>query len=196
MTEKNDSGSKLVLAIVYEKDPDSDWIVVSIPAVPGTLSQGRSREEARANILDALALMLSPEPPEVGGERERELLRLAVDGALPGARSPRADLGGRYVLVEELEGEGVVLTPDRAGPISLTDTRFSAMQERSGARDATPEEWEQLADEKARQYFGISAVEFARRLKTGEMDVDDDPNGMRVAMLLGPIAEDCPKRKD
>lgn len=63
-------------------------------------------------------------------------------------------------------------------------------------RELSEEEWEQLADEKARQYFGISAAEFARRLKTGEMDVDDDPNGMRVAMLLGPLAEDCPKRKD
>lgn len=29
-----------------------------------------------------LALMLSPEPPEAGDERERELLRLAVDGAV------------------------------------------------------------------------------------------------------------------
>jgi predicted RNase H-like HicB family nuclease len=140
--EKNDSGSKLVLTIVYEQDPESDWIVVSIPAVPGTLSQGKTRKEARENILDALALMLSPEPPAEGDERERELLRLAVDGTVAGARSPRADLSGRYVLVEELEEEGVVLAPDRAGPISLTDTRLSAMQERSGARDATPEEFE------------------------------------------------------
>lgn len=65
-------------------------------------------------------------------------------------------------------------------------------------RELSEEEWEQLADEKARQYFGISAAEFARRLKTGEMDIDDDPNGMRVAMLLGPLAEDsqAPRRRD
>ncbi len=66
MTEKNDSGSKLVLAIVYEQDPGSDWVVASIPAVPGVLSQGKTREEARENVLDALALMLSPEPVEAG----------------------------------------------------------------------------------------------------------------------------------
>ncbi len=66
MIEKNDSGSKLVLTIVYEQDPESEWIVVSIPAVPGTLSQGKTREEARENVLDALALMLSPEPVEAG----------------------------------------------------------------------------------------------------------------------------------
>ena len=63
-------------------------------------------------------------------------------------------------------------------------------------RELSDEEWEQLADEKARQYFGISAVEFARRLNTGEMDIDDDPNGMRVAMLLGPIAGNRPERTD
>lgn len=63
-------------------------------------------------------------------------------------------------------------------------------------RELSDEEWEQLADEKARQYFGISAVEFARRLKTGEMDIDDDPNGMRVAMLLGPLGGNRPERTD
>jgi hypothetical protein len=63
-------------------------------------------------------------------------------------------------------------------------------------RELSEEEWEQMADEQARKYLGISAAEFARRLKTGEMDVDDDPDVMRVAMLLGPLAEDRPKRKD
>ncbi|MBS1861137.1 MAG: type II toxin-antitoxin system HicB family antitoxin [Actinobacteria bacterium] len=67
----------LDLAILYE-DGDDGWIVASIPAVPGVLSQGRDRAEARANVLDALALMLSPEPVEVGDERERELLHLTV----------------------------------------------------------------------------------------------------------------------
>jgi predicted RNase H-like HicB family nuclease len=62
------------LTIVYE-DGDDGWIVASIPAVPGVLSQGRTREEARENVLDALALMLSPEP---GEKRERELLHLKI----------------------------------------------------------------------------------------------------------------------
>jgi predicted RNase H-like HicB family nuclease len=44
----------LHLTIVYEKDPDSDWIVVSIPEVPGVLSQGRTRKEAREMVLSAL----------------------------------------------------------------------------------------------------------------------------------------------
>jgi len=68
---------KLDLTVVYESDEDG-WIVASIPAVPGALSQGRTREQARENILDALALMLSPEPVAGGEEREREVLRLTV----------------------------------------------------------------------------------------------------------------------
>jgi predicted RNase H-like HicB family nuclease len=45
------------------------------PSRTWALSQGRSREEARENVLDALALMCSPEP---GEKRERELLHLKV----------------------------------------------------------------------------------------------------------------------
>jgi predicted RNase H-like HicB family nuclease len=65
----------LHLTIVYEQDPDSDWIVVSIPEVPGVCSQGHTREEARENILDALAGMLElraadrePTGPTLGSE--------------------------------------------------------------------------------------------------------------------------------
>jgi predicted RNase H-like HicB family nuclease len=63
------------LTILYDQGEDG-WIVASIPAVPGVLSQGRTRAEARENVLDALALMLSPEPIEANDERERELLHL------------------------------------------------------------------------------------------------------------------------
>jgi predicted RNase H-like HicB family nuclease len=43
----------LHLTIVYE-DGNDGWIVASIPEVPGAHSQGHSREEARANVIDAL----------------------------------------------------------------------------------------------------------------------------------------------
>jgi predicted RNase H-like HicB family nuclease len=54
------------MAIVYE-DGDDGWIVASIPAVPGVLSQGRTRVEARANILDAWhsCFLLIPPRPEM-----------------------------------------------------------------------------------------------------------------------------------
>ena len=45
----------LDLTIVYEPDPDGDWIVASIPEVRGVHSQGRTREEAREMVLSALS---------------------------------------------------------------------------------------------------------------------------------------------
>lgn len=43
----------LHLTIVYEDGGDG-WIVASISEVPGANSQGRSRAEARENVIDAL----------------------------------------------------------------------------------------------------------------------------------------------
>src|SRR5262245_38386116 len=71
----------LKLTIVYEEDPDSDWIMVSIPEVPGVLSQGKTRDEARAMILDALAGMLELRAAEYeahGGTIERESLDIVT----------------------------------------------------------------------------------------------------------------------
>jgi predicted RNase H-like HicB family nuclease len=62
----------LHLTVRYE-DGEDGWILASIPQVPGALSQGRTREEARANVLDALRLMLSPEPGEQGESESLEL---------------------------------------------------------------------------------------------------------------------------
>ena len=39
----------------------SDGSFARVIEVPGAVSQGRSREEARVNLIDALRLMLSPE---------------------------------------------------------------------------------------------------------------------------------------
>jgi len=47
----------LHVTIVYEPGDDG-WIVASIPEVTGVHSQGRTREEARANVVDALRGML------------------------------------------------------------------------------------------------------------------------------------------
>ena len=67
----------LDLTIVYE-DGEGGWVVASIPEVKGVHSQGRTREEARANVIDALRLMLSPEPSDAGDDRERERLHLTI----------------------------------------------------------------------------------------------------------------------
>jgi predicted RNase H-like HicB family nuclease len=63
---------ELNLTIVYE--PGDDWIIASIPEVADVFSQGQTREEARENVLEALKLMLSPEPRADDDRREREPL--------------------------------------------------------------------------------------------------------------------------
>jgi predicted RNase H-like HicB family nuclease len=65
------------LAGVYEPGEEG-WVIASIPEVSGVFSQGRTREEARANVIDALRLMLSPEPGDVDDRREREALHLTI----------------------------------------------------------------------------------------------------------------------
>ncbi len=70
----------LQLAIVYQ-DGDDGWIIASIPEVPGTISQGRTREEARENVIDALQLMLSPETSDKRDESsDSEALTLRIMG--------------------------------------------------------------------------------------------------------------------
>ena len=68
---------ELDLTIVYESGEDG-WVIASIPEVAGVFSQGRTREEARENVLDALKLMFSPEPRADDDQREREPLHLTI----------------------------------------------------------------------------------------------------------------------
>jgi len=64
---------ELRMSILFEQGDDG-FIVASVPEVPGALSQGRTREEARANVIDALRIVLWPEPGEVAAQ-DREPLR-------------------------------------------------------------------------------------------------------------------------
>ena len=63
--------------IVIDRDEDGMW-VVECPAVPGCVSQGRTREEAMANIKDAIALCL-----EVRAERSMPLTFETSDVEVP-----------------------------------------------------------------------------------------------------------------
>ena len=74
----NRVSDSLRITIVYE-DGDDGWIVASIPQMKGVFSQGRTREEARANVIDALRLMLSPEPGAAGDHNsDSESLELRI----------------------------------------------------------------------------------------------------------------------
>ena len=79
MTDNMASVSEsLELSIVFEDGGDG-WIVASIPQVPGTHSQGRTREEARANVIDALKVMLAGDDESLGaGSTDTETITLTV----------------------------------------------------------------------------------------------------------------------
>ena len=51
----------LRLTITYDEPDEDGWIVARLVQVPGAISQGRTREEARENAIDALRLMLAPD---------------------------------------------------------------------------------------------------------------------------------------
>jgi predicted RNase H-like HicB family nuclease len=69
---------QLDLTIVYEPGEEG-WILAWIPEVPGVFTQGRTREEARANVIDALRLMLSPDPRVAkDDQRDSEALHLTI----------------------------------------------------------------------------------------------------------------------
>lgn len=64
-----EASDPLKLTIVYER-AEQGWTTATIPALPGTISAGRNRQEARDNVLDALRLMLaSATAPETPGRR-------------------------------------------------------------------------------------------------------------------------------
>lgn len=70
----------LVVTIVYERGDDG-WVVASIPEVPGAHSQGRTREEARANVIEALRGILELRfegRPELTEGTDSEPLQLVI----------------------------------------------------------------------------------------------------------------------
>ncbi len=66
--------------IAFESPDEEAWIVARVLEVPGAMSQGRTRDEARANALDALSTVLRPDEELVGGapQADREHLRFTA----------------------------------------------------------------------------------------------------------------------
>jgi predicted RNase H-like HicB family nuclease len=66
--------------ISFDSPDEEGWIVARVLEVPGAMSQGRTREEARENALDALRTVLTPDE-ELAGETpasDREHLRFTA----------------------------------------------------------------------------------------------------------------------
>jgi predicted RNase H-like HicB family nuclease len=71
----------LRLTIVYEEPDEEGWIVARVAEVAGAISQGRTRGEARENVIHALRLMLSPDEDDASvGAGRREPLDLTLSG--------------------------------------------------------------------------------------------------------------------
>jgi predicted RNase H-like HicB family nuclease len=66
--------------ITFDRPDEDGWIVARILEVPGALSQGRTREEARENVLDALRTVLTPDEELTGetADSDREHLRFTA----------------------------------------------------------------------------------------------------------------------
>jgi len=58
-------------------DGGDGWVMAQVEEVPGAISQGRTREEARENVTDALRLLLKPAPGE-STDADREPLGLPL----------------------------------------------------------------------------------------------------------------------
>lgn len=65
--------SSIDFTIAFDEPDEDGWIVARVLEVPGALSQGRTRKQARANVLDALRTVLTPDD-ELSGKRAAENL--------------------------------------------------------------------------------------------------------------------------
>ena len=66
------------MTIAFEEPDEEGWIVARVVEVPGAISQGRTREEARENLIDALRIMLSPDDESGGRAATSETLEFVL----------------------------------------------------------------------------------------------------------------------
>ena len=65
------------LSIVLERGEDG-MFVTHCPALKSCWSQGRTREEALANIREAIELYLEADPGELPVDEEHEVIKMAI----------------------------------------------------------------------------------------------------------------------
>ncbi len=58
--------SQTLSLTVHFEDAGNGWVLATIPEVPGAISQGRTRDEARENVIDALRTVLTPDEQLAG----------------------------------------------------------------------------------------------------------------------------------
>ncbi len=72
--------ASIELTIAFEPPDEDGWTVARVLEVPGAMSQGRTRDEARENALDALRSVLMSDEELVGQapQADRERLRFTA----------------------------------------------------------------------------------------------------------------------
>ena len=65
-----------IRAIIHKAEEGGFW--AEVPALPGCVTQGETMEELRANLHEAVELWLEAGDAEVVGNREDQILELAV----------------------------------------------------------------------------------------------------------------------
>jgi len=68
--------SSIDFTIAFDEPDEAGWVVARVLEVPGALSQGRTREEARENVLDALRTVLTPDDELSGRRSDKNLEHL------------------------------------------------------------------------------------------------------------------------
>jgi len=63
---------------IHFEDGGDGWILATIAEVPGAISQGRTRAEARANVIDALQTVLTPDDHLAGSPSSADDERLTL----------------------------------------------------------------------------------------------------------------------
>jgi predicted RNase H-like HicB family nuclease len=64
------------LKVILEPSEDGGY-TVHVPCLPGCISQGETKEEALANIREAIELYLEPIEDDYAGREDAEVLELA-----------------------------------------------------------------------------------------------------------------------
>jgi predicted RNase H-like HicB family nuclease len=57
---------------IHYSDAGDGWLTAQVAEIPGAISEGRTREEARANVLDALQVVLTPDEILAGGRADED----------------------------------------------------------------------------------------------------------------------------
>jgi predicted RNase H-like HicB family nuclease len=70
-------GGSMKLQIVLEPSEEGGF-TVSVPSLPGCISEGDTREEALRNIREAIELYLEPVDDDLAGKEGAELAELVV----------------------------------------------------------------------------------------------------------------------